>query len=238
MPMKLAIMQPYLFPYVGYFQLINAVDKFVIYDDVNFIKKGWINRNKILLNNSAYSFTLPLRNASQNRLICEIELAPEFKKWRKKFFRTIQTAYRKAPFFDRAYTYLEKNLCYPARNLSDFIRNSLQETCSLLNIVTEMVVSSSHYQNRGLKAEQRILDICRQENASIYLNAFGGQQLYAKELFERQGRSLLFLKCEIDVYRQFKPPFTPNLSIIDVLMFNDTDWIKNQLSRFSLIEKG
>lgn len=235
--MKLAIMQPYLFPYIGYFQLINAVDKFVIYDDVNFINKGWINRNRILLNNSAYRFTLPLRNASQNVLICEIELAPEFAKWRKKFLRTIHTAYGKAPFFDPVYMLLEKNLSYPAKNLSDFIRNSLQETCSFLNIVTEMVTTSSHYGNTKLKAQERILDICRQENARIYLNPPGGQQLYEKELFNKQGLSLFFIECESDPYRQFNSPFTPNLSIIDVLMFNDRGWIKNQLDHFSFIEK-
>lgn len=89
--MKIAIMQPYIFPYIGYFQLINAVDKFIIYDDVNYIKQGWINRNKILLNNEDYLFTFPLKNASSYKKINEIELSENlYSKWKIKFFKTLE----------------------------------------------------------------------------------------------------------------------------------------------------
>src|SRR5690606_3799363 len=97
--MKIAIMQPYLFPYLGYFQLINAVETFVFYDDVNFIKRGWINRNQILVDNKAALFTVPLKKASQNKLINEIDMAID-EKWLSQFFKTIEQNYKNAPYFD------------------------------------------------------------------------------------------------------------------------------------------
>lgn len=112
--MKIAVMQPYLFPYIGYFQLLNAVDMFVVFDDVNFIKKGWINRNNILVNRQKYLFTVPLKDASQNKLIKEVQIADDG--WQEKFLKTVAQSYKKAEFFDEAFALIEK-LCVRA-NLS------------------------------------------------------------------------------------------------------------------------
>lgn len=124
--MKLAIMQPYFLPYIGYFQLINAVDTFVLLDDVNYINKGWINRNQLLLNGKAHLFTLPLQKASQNKLINQLELSNETK-WKDKLLKTIETAYKKAPQFHLVFPLISQILQYPESNLSLFIHHSIQK---------------------------------------------------------------------------------------------------------------
>ena len=95
--MKLAIMQPYIFPYIGYFQLINAVDKFVIRDDVNFIMRGWINRNRILVNDSDSLFSIPVEKASQNTLTSDCVLADL--RVTGKLLKSIEHYYKKATTF-------------------------------------------------------------------------------------------------------------------------------------------
>lgn len=92
-------MQPYLFPYLGYFQLIQAVDKFILLDDVNFIKRGWVNRNRILVNGKDHLFSLPLQRASQFKKINDLKLA-DYPGWRNRFFKTLTHAYRQASQYE------------------------------------------------------------------------------------------------------------------------------------------
>jgi hypothetical protein len=231
--MKIAIMQPYLFPYLGYFQLINHVDKFILLDDVNYINKGWINRNNILLNSVAYLFTIPLSGASQNRLINEISLVNE-EKWRNKFLKLIQTAYSKSPSYEQAFVLIEKIIQNPTLNLSSFILNSISLLCDFMKIQTQIVATSEIYDNKNLKAEKRILDICLKEKATEYINPIGGIHLYDKAEFQRNGIQLSFLSSEIIPYQQFKSEFVPYLSIIDILMFQPESVVKSKLTEFSL----
>jgi hypothetical protein len=181
--MTIAIMQPYIFPYIGYFQLINAVDKFVIYDDVNFINKGWINRNNILVSGRAHLFTIPLKDASQNKLIYEVELAVN-DPWKKKFLKTIQQSYLKAPNYQQAFLLIEEIVNFQAETISELTLHALQKICAYLKITTEIVPSSSVYNNTALKAQDRILDICKQEKAVHYINPVGGMELYEKNKAE------------------------------------------------------
>ncbi|WP_338766589.1 WbqC family protein [Bernardetia sp. ABR2-2B] len=233
--MKLAIMQPYIFPYIGYFQLINAVDKFVIYDDVNYINKGWINRNKILVNNNETLFTIPLQKASQNKKIREIEINYT-QKGINKFIKTIQNSYSKAPNYSKVSTFIEDILLHKMyKNISELNTYSIKQICNYLNITTPIIDSSSIYENEELKAQYRILDICKKEKATVYINPIGGKEIYDKPLFEKQNIDLFFIKSEPVIYSQYKENFVPFLSIIDIMMFNSKETIQYFLSKYQLL---
>jgi len=232
--MKIAIMQPYLFPYIGYFQLISAVDKFVILDDVNFINKGWINRNRILVNGKVHLFTVPLKEASQNRLIKDVEVSNDGI-WGKKVLKTIEMNYKKAPYYDSISPIISKIILSASKSISELIRQSIVEVNQYLNIGTIIQDTSTVYDNRHLRAEDRIIDICRKEGADQYINPSGGTELYSKERFKSAGIDLKFLKSNPVSYRQFENEFVPWLSIIDILMFNSKDTVGEYLLAYSLI---
>lgn len=231
--MKVAIMQPYFFPYIGYFQLINAVDKFIIYDDVNYINKGWINRNNILVNGKSNLFTLPLKEASQNKKINEIVLI-EDTKWKLKFLQTISQNYKKAKNFESVFPLIEKSINSEEKNISKYNTIQIKTICEYLNITTEIISSSTIYNNRHLKASERILDICLKEKAKIYINPSGGTNLYSVEYFMTKGIDLVFLKSKSIIYKQLSNDFIPWLSVIDLLMFNDINSLTYILKQFEL----
>jgi WbqC-like protein family len=231
--MKLGIMQPYFLPYIGYFQLMAAVDKFVAYDDVNFIKGGWINRNRILLNGHEHLFTVPLVKASPNRLINEIELVGRTG-WKRKLMDTLDQAYRQAPYFQQVLPLIREIVHYHEQSLSKYLVHGLSKIKTYLDIATELVPSSSKYDNRNLKGEERVLDICRQERATVYINPAGGHALYDPEHFRANGVSLRFLEPRPIEYRQSGSEFHPWLSILDVLMFNSREEAKALLSMAEL----
>ncbi|KAA0991605.1 WbqC family protein [Dyadobacter aurulentus] len=232
--MTIAIMQPYIFPYIGYFQLINAVDKFIIYDDVNFINKGWINRNNILVSGKAHLFTIPLKDASQNKLISEVALSSG-EPWQKKFLKTIQQSYQKAPYYQKVFVLIEEIVNLEVSTINELTLHALIRTCAFMDINTEIIPSSTIYNNTHLKGQDRILDICKQENARHYINPIGGMELYDKGKFEREGIKLDFIKSLSAPYIQFKNAFVPWLSVIDILMFNSPEEIRKQLKAYELI---
>lgn len=230
----IAVMQPYLFPYIGYFHLIKAVDVFVIFDDVNFIKKGWINRNNILIGDKAYPWTLSLAKTSQNRWIKDHDIfEPLISKI--KLLALFERAYKDAPYFDDVFPVLERILKDDEINIAGFIRNSLEVLCKFMGIQTEFVLSSDIPKNYDLPAQDRIIQIIKELKGTRYCNAIGGQELYTKESFEEQGIEMFFVKSGSIHYKQFGEGFTPFLSIIDVLMFNSKDDIQKHLSNYELI---
>lgn len=229
--MKLGIMQPYFMPYIGYWQLMAAVDKYVIFDDVNFIKRGWINRNNILVNGQAHLFSISLREASQNKLINEIEIADDFQKLKK----TIVMSYKMAPYFVETMDLLNEVFSYEDKNLARFIGHSFEVVTAYLKLSCKFVYSSEIEKNNELKASQKILDICSQLGADVYVNAIGGQKLYDREIFAEKSIGLYFLNPEILPYKQFKNDFVSGLSMIDVMMFNSPEEINLMLDRFSLL---
>lgn len=233
--MKLAIMQPYIFPYIGYFQLINAVDKFVVYDNIQFTKKGWINRNRILFNGKDEYFTLPLKKDSDYLNVVDRKLSHSFAADRVKILRKIETAYKKAPEFNQVFPLIEKILRTDSVNLFDFIFQSIESVNNFLGITTELIVSSSVNINHSLKSEQKVLAICKAIGAQTYINPAGGSELYSKELFKENNIELQFLKSELTTYNQFKNLFVPGLSIIDVMMFNSKEKVMEYIQEdFSL----
>ncbi|AKD54980.1 WbqC family protein [Spirosoma radiotolerans] len=233
--MTLAIMQPYFLPYIGYMQLMDAVDTFILYDDVSFINRGWINRNRLLINGQEHLFTIPLKDASQNKRINEVHLADD-PKWRSKLLRTIEQGYRKAPCYQQVMPITEKIINFATDSIADLVYFSLIELNQYLGITTRLVASSSIYSNADLKAQERILDICRQESATRYINPIGGIELYDKPTFEESGIKLNFIKAKPVQYPQFgRSAFVPWLSILDVLMFNDIDTVRVLLGEYELV---
>jgi hypothetical protein len=232
--MKVAIMQPYFLPYIGYFQLINSVDVFVIYDDVDYIKKGWINRNTLLVNSKGFLFSIPLKELSQNKLINQIEIYKD-SCWRTGLLKTITLSYKKAPFFEAFYPFVEDILLQEENNLAKFIAYSLQKICNLLSIETTIMISSYIEKNNDLKGQDKIIEICKKVKATNYINAIGGTSLYDDDIFLKNNISLNFIKSTPFIYSQFKNEFIPWLSIIDVMMFNSPKQIKDQLSQYELI---
>lgn len=229
--MKVAIMQPYFLPYLGYWQLLNLVDTFVIYDDVNYINKGWINRNNMLLSSQIFQFNLLLSGASQNKKINEIEIQPD----QKKLIKTIESAYKKAPNFDAVFQLFLKVMGNDNRCLATFLGESIKEIADYLTIQTEIINSSELKKDNSLKGEDKILDICKILGASDYINPIGGYELYSQEAFCKEGIRLNFLNCKTVSYKQFNIEPVPNLSIIDVLMFNEINAVKEMLEQFELL---
>ncbi len=235
--MTLAIMQPYLLPYIGYMQLMSAVDTFILYDDVTFINRGWINRNRLLINGQEYLFTIPLKDASQNKRINEVHLADD-PKWRSKLLKTIEQGYRKAPYYQMVMPLTEKIINFATDSIADLVHFSLVELNQYLGLTTRLVASSSIYNNVELKAQERILDICRQEKATRYINPIGGTELYDKPTFSEAGIELNFIKANRVEYPQFNRDsndFIPWLSILDALMFNDIANIRVMLGEYELV---
>lgn len=227
-------MQPYFLPYIGYFQLINLVDAFIVYDNIEYTKRGWINRNRFLLNKKDTYITLPLKNASDYLMIGERYISETFDK--KKILNQITNAYRKAPFFDKIYLVIEDIINYNNSNLFEFIYNSIVVICTYLDIRTKIVISSTIEINQELKSSQKVLAICKILNADTYINPIGGTGLYSKEEFKKNVINLFFIKTNKIIYKQFDNEFIPWLSILDVMMFNSKDDIKKIINNeFSLI---
>jgi hypothetical protein len=231
--MKLGIMQPYFLPYIGYFQLINAVDKYVIYDNIQYTKKGWINRNRILVNGKDAYITTPLEKDSDYLNVYDRKISRTFDK--RKLLNQIIGAYNKAPYFDCSYIIIEDIINFENDNLFLFNYNSIQKICKYLNIQTEFIISSTISIDHSLKNQDKVLVICNNIGATEYINAIGGMDLYNKEKFKENNIKLSFIKtCNIE-YKQFNNPFIPNLSILDVLMFNSVEEINKMLDQYELI---
>lgn len=227
--MRLAIMQPYFLPYIGYFQLMAAVDKFVLLDDVNYINRGWINRNRILVNGTPRWMTIPLVGASQNRLICDIDVQPG-REWRRKMLRTAETVYRKASFFPQAFAVLKEILVPDTTNLSAFLFRSIRLICEYLRIDTIVEPTSSIYDARHFKGQQRIMQICVQENADTYVNPPGGRELYDAEPFSEQGIELRFIQPRLSKLElRHSGNEGPVLSVLDLMMLNPASDITEAL---------
>ena len=229
--MRLGIMQPYFFPYLGYWQLLANVDKYVVYDDVTYIKGGWINRNNFLINGQKNLLTMRLEKASSYTLIKDIAIKDDF----VKFLKTIEMGYKKAPFFEDIFRLL-KDICQcPDKKLGQFLFNSHIKICEYLGIDTELILSSSFDKHTELKGKDKVISICKQLGADEYINAIGGQELYDKKEFAENGIRLNFLQTNLREYRQLKNEFVAGLSIIDIMMFNSKEEIKEMLNDFNLV---
>jgi len=217
-------MQPYFFSYIGYFQLIAAVDQFIVYDNIKYTKKGWINRNRMLQNGKDVMFSLPLKSDSDSLDVCERELAGDFN--RDKLLNQFKGAYRRAPYFEQTFPLLEQIVRYEDPNLFRFLHHSIVKICEHLGITTEIRISSGIAIDHSLKSQDKVLALCEAAGASTYVNTIGGMELYSKETFREKGIELKFIKSKPFEYAQFGAEFVPWLSIIDVMMFKPLDTIR------------
>jgi hypothetical protein len=226
--MRLAIMQPYFLPYIGYWQLMNAVDVFVVYDNIKYTKKGWINRNRMLLNGADRMFSLPLKNDSDFLDVVDRELAEGFSA--DKLFNQFRGAYSRAPHFKEVSPLLERILHFEDRNLFRYIYHSIVCLCQHLGLDTKIIVSSQVTIDHSLKAQDKVQALCQALGAQTYINPVGGLDLYSKEDFQARGVDLRFIQSKLIPYDQFGGGFMPWLSIIDVLMFNDPPAVTSLLN--------
>ena len=232
---RIAIMQPYIFPYVGYFNLIEASDQFIFYDDTNYINKGWINRNRILMNNSDLLFTIPLDKASQNRLINDIKPIIE-SGYTKKFFSRIEHSYKKAPYYSDVLEVLNSVFNSQCDSISDLAINSVVSVFSYLEKDIRYARSSSlSPPTIGMEKSDRLIQITKNMNYNKYVNSIGGQDLYNKEYFKARGVQLDFVQPKLTEYKQYNDNFVPGLSIIDILMFNDKKVVKEMMKSYTLL---
>lgn len=232
--MRLGIMQPYFMPYIGYFQLIAAVDVFILYDNIKYTKKGWINRNRMLLNGTDAMFSVPLNKGSDSLDVVERELAAEFD--RCKLLNQFKGAYGRAPLFELTYPVLERIVQYEELNLFRYIHHSIVQLCEHLGINTEIRISSEITIDHELKGRDKVIALCKASGADSYINTIGGVELYAKGDFRIQGIDLQFIKARPFEYVQFANAFVPWLSIVDVLMFNPLEVVRELIeSNYELI---
>lgn len=235
--LKIAIMQPYFFPYIGYWQLMNAVEKYVIYDNIQYEKGSWINRNRILVNGCDKYITIPLKHDSDYNDIRERWLSDPFKKTQQKILNQIINAYRRAPQFETAFPVIKKAVEYDEPNLFNYVYHSNVIVAAYLDIRTPLIISSSIAVDSSLKSADRVIATCKALDAAEYINAIGGQALYQYDSFKKHGIDLKFLKPDLAAYRQFDNPFIPSLSIIDVMMFNTKEQIQEMLQQFTILQQ-
>lgn len=228
-------MQPYVFPYIGYFQLINSVDTFIFYDDVHFIKRGWVNRNKIYLNNNDFLISFPCLKASQNKFIKDIEIDINSKDY-SKILNLISQAYKKAPFYEDVFPLINSVFESNSKSISDFASISIKIISEYLGLETIFLYSSISFQeSTGQDKADRLIDITKKLNSDHYINAIGGNKIYSKEYFKSKEISLNFIEGYSEPYQQYDGDFIPNLSIIDVVMFNEPTKVREMLNKYKLI---
>jgi WbqC-like protein family len=227
--MKLAIMQPYFLPYIGYFQLIEAVNLFILYDNIKYTKKGWINRNRMLQNGKDVTFSLPLRSGSDYLDVCQRALAADFN--RQRLLNMFRESYQRAPYFEQTFPLLERVVRFNEANLFDYLHYSIVAVCRHLGISTEIRRSSEIPVDHQLKGQDKVLALCEAVGARTYINSVGGRELYARETFQVRNIELLFIQPTPIAYSQFDDEFVPWLSIVDVLMFNSIDVTRHLLTR-------
>ena len=232
--MRLGIMQPYFFPYLGYFQLINTVDTFIIYDNIKFTKKGWINRNRYLINGKDHLFSLPLKKDHDFLEIKDRYLADGYDKEKKKILARIKCAYIKAPYFKECFSLVQECLDCDEKNLFKFIFYSIKQVCTFLQINTPLIISSQVKANHNLKGQDRVINICKAMKANHYINPPGGRELYDRDVFQSSGIELSFLQPGTTPYNQGLDNFIPNLSIIDVLMCNSPEDVQKMVKQYEL----
>lgn len=228
--MKLAVMQPYLFPYIGYFQLIYAADFFLIYDDVAYIKQGYINRNSILSVNGVTRFTVPVPGASSNKMISELA----FSRGVSKIIRTIEQTYSKASYFKDVFPMILEALQHEDRAIASVCQKSYEDIFSYVGIEKKIYKTSELEYDRNNNARDRLFSLCNKFGSDCYVNSPGGRDLYSKQDFSERGIDLKFIKMLPVEYPQGGVEFVPNLSIIDILMRCSPEEINNMLARYEL----
>lgn len=229
-------MQPYLFPYLGYFQLVAAVDEFVLGDNLQYVKESWINRNRILMNGEGKLITFPLKKGTMHSRINERFFCDGFSKETDKLLRVLFAAYAKAPYYKKVFPFFKELIKHPETNLAKYAENSIRRICEYLDIKTPIHLASELSVNEVLDKQDRVVKTAKKLGGDVYINFIGGVELYDFDYFEKHGIQLKFHRINDITYPQFRNEFVPLLSIIDVLMFNDVSEVRRKLSCYSLLD--
>ncbi len=237
MARTIAMMQPYLFPYLGYFQLIAAADVFVLRDDLQYVRSGWVNRNRILSDGESKLMTFPLKKDRFELPVNQRELCDTFGDHIDRLIGEIVECYQKAPCFAQVMPMIERLIRFPQSNIALYAEHMIREICAYLRIFTPIMRGSDLHLDTTLDRQERVMRIAKTFSATTFVNPEGGSVSYDRELFAENGMKLHFFRMDSVVYRQFKQPFVANLSIIDVLMFNRVEHVQQMLTSYSL-EKG
>ncbi|RDY23169.1 glycine transferase [Romboutsia maritimum] len=234
--MKVGIMQPYFFPYLGYFQLINYVDKWIFFDDVQYIYHGWINRNRIIHPKKGWQYIiLPLKKHSRGDLIKDIKVNND-QRWKDELLGKLTIYKKRAPNYNEAIDVIQKSINIDTDNITQLNAYIISTICNYLDINFEYEISSKcdfDYSNVSDSGEWA-LRICEQVNAYEYVNPYGGIDLFDKNKFEESNIQLKFMKMNDLKYPQRRNSFESNLSIIDVMMFNSKEKIKEMLELYEV----
>lgn len=234
--MRIAVMQPYLFPYLGYFQLIKTVDRFILFDDIQYIRHGWINRNRVLKPGDGWQYILaPLQKHKQKTLIKDIEIRTG-NEWKERILRQLEHYRKKAPFYHEAIKLIEECLGSTETNIARFNAFCLKVVCQRMEIPFQVEISSEmnfDYSNVN-SPDEWALRICEQVNAKEYINPTGGKELFDKSKFVAANIKLNFLKPSLSPYNQRRQDFESGLSIIDALIYNGPDVTRQMINKFGL----
>lgn len=236
--MKLAIMQPYFLPYLGYFSLIKHTDEFILFDTVQFIRHGWIERNRILKPSNGWQYIMvPLKKHSRETIIKDIEINND-QQWKEKILAQLQHYKKQAPYFSNVIDILNEIFSKEYATIVDLNLASLKTVCYYLGINTPIQVFS--LMNIDIEPanapDEWALNICKAlGNVDEYWNPPGGQSFFNKKKYENADINLKFHSAILTDYDQKRNVFEPGLSIIDVMMFNSVDEINKMLDNYELI---
>lgn len=229
---RVAVMQPYVFPYLGYFHLIESADVFVFYDDVHFRKKGWINRNQLLDHGAIWQFTVPVSGASQNRLICDTPTSID-QRWRNKFFNRLRHAYGTAPFYTDALQIVDQAFSVQRSSIADVAIWSIEGCYRYIGESVSWLRSSQAFPaTRALPGAERLAAITRSVGGNCYVNAPGGRDLYNEDWFRKQGLGLEFIESRLQQPEMMMSPIPWRLSIIHLMMLHSPSELSTMLTQY------
>lgn len=236
--MRVAINQPYFFPYLGYFSLIKQTEQFVLLDEVQFIKQGWIHRNRVLSEGGSWNYIrVPLEKYRQKDLISEVRINNK-EEWRNEIFKHLLYYKKRAPYYQETIDTVEKALNIDTDSIVRLNEHSLRVICNYIGIPADFKI----FTEMGLVVERSEapdevpLNICEAlGNVTEYWNLEGGASFYDRSKFEKAGIAIKFLKSNLLEYPQIQGGFEKALSILDVMMFNEPKKIRDMLDDFILI---
>ncbi|RAU47310.1 MULTISPECIES: WbqC family protein [unclassified Pseudomonas] len=234
MARTIAVMQPYLFPYLGYFQLIAAADVFVLGDDLQYVRSGWVNRNRILHDHEARLISFPLKKDRFQLPINQRQLCDRFSEEADRLIALIAQSYQQAPYFAQVMPLIERLVRFPQQNIALYAEHAIRELCAYLHIVTPIMRSSDLILGSPVDKQERIIRIAHTFEATTFITPEGGSVVYDRDHFARNRLLVRFFRMSPVEYRQFRQPFVANLSIIDVLMFNCVEQVQHLLTQFQL----
>ncbi len=213
---KVVVLQPGYLPWLGFFEQMARCDVFVFYDDVQFDKHSWRNRNRIKSVKGPQWLTVPVKHKGLDKpLIKEIRIDSRAA-WARKHLQSVRTNYSKAGFFDRYFPGLEEVLNRPWKYLVDLDVALVEWICRELGLEREILFSSQL--GVGGSRSGRLLDICLHLKAATYLSGAAARDYLDTDLFARQGIGVVFQDYAHPVYPQLFGEFIPYLSVLDLLL--------------------